>query len=80
MSIDNLVNSPLFVSAVLAYSASCRVAREELDIFLQIGNYDFHQMQRIKGLRNACLGREEIADHYYAGQEAVRGPVERTER
>lgn len=58
----------LFTSSVLMLSVICRFSREEIDLFLQHGNYDFHQMRSLMKLRQSCLARERIADHYRALQ------------
>ena len=58
----------LFTRSVLMLSVICRFSREEIDLFLQLGNYDFHQMRNLMQLRQSCLAREGIADHYRALQ------------
>lgn len=60
----------LFTSAVLMLSVICKFSREEIDLFLCIGNYDFHQMRQLMQLRTSCLAREEIADRYRALQDS----------
>ena len=50
-------------------SVIARITREELDLFLQTGSYDFHQMRQLNHLRTSCLAREKIADHYRALQD-----------
>ena len=59
----------LFTSCVLLLSVTCKFSREEIDLFLREGNYDFYQMRRLMQLRTSCLAREGIADHYRALQE-----------
>ena len=67
----------VFTSSVLMLSVICRFSREEIDLFLQRGNYDFHQMRNLMQLRQSCLAREGIADHYRALQEPSSDEWER---
>jgi hypothetical protein len=54
----------LFTSSVLMMSVICKFSREEIELFLITGNYDFHQMRMFKALSEACRAREGIAEHY----------------
>ena len=58
----------LFTRSVLMLSVICRFSREEIDLFLHCGNYDFYQMRQLMQLRQSCLAREGIGDHYRALQ------------
>lgn len=67
----------LFTSAVLMLSVVCRFSREEIDLFLEVGSYDFDQMRRLNELRRSCLAREAIAERFRELQDSNRTDEER---
>ena len=56
----------LFTSCILLLSASSRSALGDIDVFLDLGSYDFHRMRQIHALRERLAAFATIADHYRA--------------
>ena len=54
----------LFTSCILLLSASSRSALGDIDVFLDLGSYDFHRMRQIHALRERLAAFASIADHY----------------
>lgn len=46
-----------------------------VDLFLRIGNYDFHRMHRVNALRRQLVAFASVADHYRAA--TARGEQKR---
>ena len=56
----------LFTSCILMLSASSRSALRDIDVFLNLGSYDFHRMRQLNALRERLAAYASIADHYRA--------------
>jgi len=54
----------LFTGCILLLSSSSRSALNDIDIFLQLGSYDFHQMRQLNQLRRRLAAYASIAEHY----------------
>ena len=65
----------LFTSCILLLSASSQSALSDIDVFLDIGSYDFNRMRQLNALRGRLAALAAIADHYRAA--TARGEQER---
>jgi hypothetical protein len=59
-------NLQLFTSCILLLSAASRSALTDIDVFLNLGSYDFHRMRKLNTLRRRLAAYASIADHYRA--------------
>ena len=58
------IDRNLFTICILALPASSRSALSDIDVFLNLGGYDFHRMRNLKALRERLAAFASIVDHY----------------
>ena len=61
---DTEADWKIFTSYVLALSAACRSSIDDIDVFLELGSYDFHQMRQINAVRQSLQPYASIAERY----------------